>query len=823
VSERYEIVIVGAGPAGLAAGVQAAQRGVSHILLERAEFANTIHRYGKGKHVMAEPSRATLHEDLRIEFEAATREEVIEKWQEAILGAGVNMVRGPNCDVVSIKGEKGNFTLTLKDGSTISTGNIVLAIGVSGSPRTFGVPGDDLPHVQYYCEDPSAHVDEKIIVVGTGDAGIEEALNLAKYDNDVTVINLFEGFPLAKTANAQRMEAAINAGDVKEYRFTSVEGFGPGTITINTRPEPFYDFPPPPVHPDGFVTLDCDLVIGRIGALPPRKLLESFGIQFTGPSREAMPKCSDKLESSVPGIYLVGALAGKPLIKNCMNHGYEVIEHILGNPVRSADEPLLREILSTLPGTVPEIVETVRKSIGVYEHLTPGQVEELLLESKIHRHEAGEVIFYEGDFTNTFFTILEGAVEMYMPPPVEEGSDGEAPKPEQGDTITLREGEFFGEGSLISGRQRTETAVAVQPCVLIETSRLAVRRIMRSIPQFASLLDRSSTLRRLRKLFPMLADPDLLTIAENVQILTYPAGKPLFSEGDAPDGLHIIRRGSVSISRQRDGQERVLNYVQAGSYLGEVALVRPTRTRTATVKAMVLTETIRIPLEISLDVVKHYPELREIFERRWRGQVLSDERAFAEPKSTEMLDFVIAKGGKEATDLLVIDEALCIRCDNCEKACGETHGGVSRLDREAGPRYAGVHLPTACQHCENPLCMTDCPPDALRRDPDGEVYILDTCIGCGNCAGYCPYEVIKMSKMPEHKKPSILWTVLFGESKKKSGKKSEFEKAVKCDLCREVPGVRAGERAVACVASCPTGAIVRLHPMEFVDDLMERG
>ena len=74
-SDRYDIVIVGAGPAGLAAGVQAALRNVSHILLERAEFANTIHRYGKGKHVMAEPSRATLHEDLRIEFEAAPHRE----------------------------------------------------------------------------------------------------------------------------------------------------------------------------------------------------------------------------------------------------------------------------------------------------------------------------------------------------------------------------------------------------------------------------------------------------------------------------------------------------------------------------------------------------------------------------------------------------------------------------------------------------------------------------------------------------------------------------------------------------------------------------
>ena len=101
-------------------------------------------------------------------------------------------------------------------------------------------------------------------------------------------------------------------------------------------------------------------------------------------------------------------------------------------------------------------------------------------------------------------------------------------------------------------------------------------------------------------------------------------------------------------------------------------------------------------------------------------------------------------GGKEATDLLMIDETLCIRCDYCEKACAETHGGVSRLDREAGATYmtsagSALHLPTACQHCENPKCMTDCPPDALNRDPSGEVWINDaTCIGCGNCIDACP-------------------------------------------------------------------------------------
>ena len=62
----------------------------------------------------------------------------------------------------------------------------------------------------------------------------------------------------------------------------------------------------------------------------------------------------------------------------------------------------------------------------------------------------------------------------------------------------------------------------------------------------------------------------------------------------------------------------------------------------------------------------------------------------------------------KAGDILVIDESLCVRCDNCEKACAETHHGVSRLNREAGPTFEMLHVPTSCRHCENPKCMTDC-------------------------------------------------------------------------------------------------------------------
>ena len=149
--------------------------------------------------------------------------------------------------------------------------------------------------------------------------------------------------------------------------------------------------------------------------------------------------------------------------------------------------------------------------------------------------------------------------------------------------------------------------------------------------------------------------------------------------------------------------------------------------------------------------------------------------------------------------MLLIDEKLCVGCDNCEKACADSHEGLSRLNREAGKTYAHLHVPTSCRHCEHPHCMADCPPNAIRRGPDGEVFIdSQTCIGCGNCQRNCPYGVIRMDSVPPPK-PSLLSWVLFGkgpgpgEPSKKWRKKNIPEgtelpkKAIKCDMCSGHP------------------------------------
>ena len=798
-TERYKIAVVGSGPGGLSAAARCAERGLSHVLLEAApHLSNTIFRYQKGKHVMDEPGILPLRSP--VPFKAGSREEILGAWDDGMARLKANVVHGAEVTAIK-KQDAGHFVITSTAG-TYEAEFVVMGIGLQGNIRKMGVAGEDAAFVQYQLDDPDEYSGETIVVIGAGDAAIENAIALAQ-NNQVVIVNRRDEFARAKQGNLDGILKAIEDGSIECYYNAGPEkvelmtvGRKPGRLTLAT--------------PNGKAQILVDRIIARLGATAPRGFVESCGVVFPNKDPASVPAISSQYESNVKGLYIVGALGGYPLIKQAMNQGYEVVEYILGEKVEPADEPLLRDKFATMPGftTVEAALKKVQDNVRLLSHITPLQLREFMLDSDIRTPRPGEPVFERNDYTNSFYSIVEGTVDVVV-------------NAETNQRISLRKGEFFGEMSLISGRRRSATILAGPGCVLVETPRRSMNRLINSVEAVKREIDLVFITRAIQQRFaPESTAEQLADIVSDAEIRRYKADDVLFSEGDVGDCLHLVRVGSLTISRLVGGKEIVLSYVPAGNYVGEMALLGDSK-RSATAKAAIATETIRLPAEAFKRLLARDATLRLKLQAEYRQRAAANLAMQTLPSGGDVIQFLMRQGVGEATDVLLIDEALCVRCDNCEKACAETHGGTSRLDREAGPTYATVHVPTSCRHCEHPHCMKDCPPDAIHRAPDGEVFIADNCIGCGNCERNCPYGVIHMAA-PKAKKPGLLSWLMFGagpgpgEAPYAKNADALGKKAVKCDMCKGIPG------GAACVRSCPTGAAIRISPEELISYAQSR-
>jgi len=842
----FNIVIIGAGPAGLSAAARAADRDrragrstPSYLLLEGFnEHAKTIQRYQKGKHVMAEPGFLDLRSDFA--FAAGTREKILGAWGEGLKRGGVNIRYG--AEVKKVSGSKGAFAIQLTSGETFQAAHVILAIGLEGNPRKLGAQGEDHERVQYQLDDPKEFRDETILVVGAGDSAIENALALAE-QNDTWILNRGKEFSRAKDANLNAVVAAITdpRRRLNCYYETSIKSVAPSTdpraptltVVLQTA--------------SGEKTVQCHRIIARLGAIPPRKFVESIGIKFPNDRSDAIPELSRHYESNVPGVYVIGSLAGYPLIKQAMNQGYDVVEFIHGNDIKPADHPLLEYQFHGLPfeRSADEMVERFQQLIPMFRELNSLAFRELIIESDMlasysvgaehadaeHKMaqlrkklagkdpqprstriiREGESIYEPGEFGTSFFTIVNGEVMLETAAP-------------QSIRTTLGRGEFFGEMSLLSGRPRLERAIAGAGCIVVETPRRTMLKLMNSNEEVRSGIDWIFVVRELQRHFaPFASLRELRAIAARVTLRQYKAGQVLFKEGEVGDSLFVLRSGGVTLSRVQSEGDKLVSQVRSGHLVGEMALMGdPVRRETAT--ATVASDAIEIKRKEFLELTRRGDARLDPLQRSVSKSVVDNARMQVRPEAGSLMNFLMDEGLGEATDVLIIDDSLCVGCDNCEKACAETHGGVSRLDREAGATYANVHIPIACRHCEQPHCMKDCPPNAIRRSEDGEVYINDSCIGCGNCEANCPYDVIRM--VYEAPKKPGLWSWLLFATGNGPGEQPDYQptakakekgkKAVKCDACVSVSG------GPACVRACPTGAAIRIGPEQFIDLVEER-
>jgi thioredoxin reductase/CRP-like cAMP-binding protein len=644
-ADHFRIAIVGSGPSGISAAAHAAELGISHVLLEAEQHpANTITKFQKGKLVMAEPSSLPLRSP--ISFSLGTREKILETWQEELQKYHVHLRLG--AQVTAISGSAGNFSITLASGQKLTAEFVVLAIGLQGNIRKLGVPGEDLPGVQYQLDDPDEFEDETIVVVGGGDTGIENALALMK-KNRVILVNRQEGFINCKERNYLQIKAALKQGEIECRLNTSVESVE--AVADEEFPLQFVARTQQDLERIG-----CHRVIARLGADPPRQLLESFGVRFPSDDPASAPQLSESYESNVPGMYIVGALAGYPLIKQAMNQGYEVVDHILGRPVEPVDEALLREKFSLCPqlGTVAEGLTRIRDNVPPLSNL---QLRDFLLESTLLAPKEGEIIFRRNDYSTTFFCIVSGSVEACI---------HDETKPD----FTLKAGNFFGDMALISGRRRAGTIRAGKDCLLIETPRHCMLKLVDSLESVRRMIDEVALKRAVQVYMGLsLSEDDLNYLVHDAKVKHYAAGDVLFHEGAKPDGLYLIQRGSVTISRIIGGKEVVLSYVSAGNYVGEMALVSG-QPRQGTVRAAVETDAIHLNCDRMAEIMARNPEIRNEIHQRYLSHMQDEHFGAIQQSGSDagnLISFLVQQGIGEATDVLLIDESLCTRCDNCEK------------------------------------------------------------------------------------------------------------------------------------------------------------
>lgn len=788
----------------MSAAARAAQLGMPHILLEKTDhLSDTIFRYQKGKHVMATPSQLVLRSDF--DFDAGKREKILQTWNDQ--AASQNVQVRYRSEVTAISGAPGAFTLKLADGDSINAEAVILAIGTQGNPNLMRCPGGDLPHVEYQLDDPTAILDEHITVIGAGDAGIENALGLAadaEQRNVVTIVNRSADFSRAKDANVKALTSAAEEGRITILTETSTNRIEPDHIVLDTR--------------DGELRIPCNRIIARMGSAPPRGFVESCGIEFSSKDREAFPILSPVFESTAPGIFVIGALAGYPLIKHCMNQGYDVVEFINGNTnLKPADEPILEAKFSSLPGkrSVDEWLDLLRTKIDILRDLTPLQMREFTLDSDVSFVRKGDVIFDRGAPGSSLFNVASGGVHVQVNP-----SDPSI-------VVPIGAGAMFGEVGLISGRKRGATVVAAEDSVLMEIPRNAALKLIATVPAVKRAVTRVSIERQLLQLFKAgLSPSDIAEVVESAETISVRAGEAIIAEGDESYDIYVIRVGSMVVERTIAGKTVFISYLPAGSYVGEMALIEGGR-RTASVRAAVKSEVIKLNGDAFRSLLDRNSALLERLKvdmatrKDVNAHIETMKSTFSDVADmySSVASFLVENGIGEATDVLLIDETLCVGCDNCEKACADSHDGLSRLDREAGKTYAHLHVPTSCRHCEHPHCMADCPPNAIHRGMDGEVFIDDTCIGCGNCQRACPYGVIRMDKVPPKKPPLLNW-LLFGSGPgpgeanakwaKKHGNPEAPKKAIKCDMCAGLEG------GPSCVRACPTGAAIRISPEQFL-------
>ncbi len=443
--------------------------------------------------------------------------------------------------------------------------------------------------------------------------------------------------------------------------------------------------------------------------------------------------------------------------------------------------------------------------------------EALTQHGEFYEVPAGTVVFQEGSFGEHLFVLIRGRATSSTSYALD------ADQMARVEIDEMHDGDFFGELAALAMNAYLFSVQITQPSFLLLIPQFIAQELVSAQASFRSAIMEKYVTRAVRTLIrrvPMLrfaSGEELDRLLAQCDLKRFGVGDVIFEEGDAPTDAYVVQDGFVKISRREGDAQRVLSYLVEGDCFGETGVLG-NQARSASATAMGDAEVLVIPGPAFRAAVESNPSARAEANALDYVRKLDADLAANVTFVGQRLQFRAEV--MPNLDVLVINENLCVRCDNCVTACAAAHDdGFSRLIRK-GVTFHEYLLPTACRSCQDPSCLL-CKSGGIKRDKDGDIYFTESCIGCSGCAQRCPYGNITMVDTDEIGKPAVptlLDLVLKRDGKTSKAPESSDQRPklkkipVKCDLDK-------AHLFPACVSNCPTGAIAR-YRADDLDRLM---
>ncbi|NJB84874.1 thioredoxin reductase (NADPH) [Lewinella marina] len=316
-----DLLIIGGGPSGINVAISAKRAGLNYLVVEKGVIANSLYHFPVNMTFFSTSLKLEIQDTPFISHQdKPTRSEALEYYRRLVQSFRLNLKLYE--EVLRMEPATEGYRVTTDKGE-YATRNVVVATGFYDTPRLMDIPGEDLPKVRHYYDDPHVYIGQKVLVVGAANSACDAALECWRKGAEVTMAIRGDAiYDRVKYWIKPDIENRINEGSIKAYFNTTTEEIRPHEVVLGT--------------PDGPLVLENDFVLAMTGYQPNYELFERLGLPIQEDDSCKPVFDPNTLETSLPGVYMAGvACAGretsKLFIENTRDHGQIIVDGILQN------------------------------------------------------------------------------------------------------------------------------------------------------------------------------------------------------------------------------------------------------------------------------------------------------------------------------------------------------------------------------------------------------------------------------------------------------------------------------------------------------------